>query len=72
MQYHFRHTIINVETKEVIDEVYKRANIDRTLSGNDLEYTHASDEFLALLGTPNGRATPFMLTDHPVAHGKKM
>ncbi|KAI9653897.1 MAG: hypothetical protein M1831_005582 [Alyxoria varia] len=69
MKYHFRHSITNDLTQKIIDEVYKRLEKDR--SKEALEIKPTSDEFFALLGTPNGRATAVMLKDHPVALGKK-
>lgn len=69
MQYHFRHSITNKATQEIIDEIYKNEGKDR--KDTALEYTPVSDNFFALMGTPNGKATPIMLMNHSVALKRK-
>lgn len=64
-----RHQITNEDTIGIIKEIYEREKKDRTK--HDISIEPLSDEFFALLGTPNGSATMYMLGDHPQAIGKK-
>ncbi|OKL57544.1 hypothetical protein UA08_07030 [Talaromyces atroroseus] len=62
------HQITNDDTKGIIEAIYKRENKDQTK--HDLIVQFGTDEFYAMLGTPNGASATYMLGDHPKAIGK--
>lgn len=64
-----RHQITNQQTKGIIEEIYKREKKDPTK--HDISIDPLTDEFYALIGTPNGAAVAYMLGDYPQAIGKK-
>lgn len=73
LKYVLRFEISNAGTKAVIEEVYKDAKKD--VAGSEWEkwtYTANQNEFLGLLGTPNGNGPGYILTDYAATLKKKI
>jgi hypothetical protein len=64
-----RHRITNTDSIRVMTEIYQR--MQKTETKDDLTLDAGTEEFYALVGTPNGAAAAYMLGDHPKAIGKK-
>ncbi|KAL8732783.1 MAG: hypothetical protein Q9166_002565 [cf. Caloplaca sp. 2 TL-2023] len=65
LRYIARDTIYNEETQAVMDYLFSRDKQEtRNVPWPGLEYAGDSNEGKALLATPNGRATAWLLIDH--------
>lgn len=63
-----RHQITNDHTKEIIKNIYETEHKDPTK--DNLIIQPGTDQFYAMIGTPNGASAAYMLRDHPKAIGK--
>ncbi|KAI9873415.1 MAG: hypothetical protein M1830_000437 [Pleopsidium flavum] len=72
LKYIFRHSVINENTKQVMREAYDRGKRDKA-KGAWEEWTPEKnmEEFLAILGTDNGRGNAYLLIDHVESFDKK-
>lgn len=73
LNYVVRWGVVNEESQSVIEEAYRRAGKTKKDYYNEWAMWTPSgtkDEFLALLGTPNGRGAGYIAIDFPVSLGK--
>ncbi|KAI4949426.1 hypothetical protein J4E91_005165, partial [Alternaria rosae] len=57
-------TVVNSETEKIIDRAMKRTALDEVPVWPGVDYLYNTDSYLAILGSPNGRAVGYFLAQH--------